>query len=328
MSTAIVAGIFLVAVLCLAGFLMSRMPGTSFTGPEPALSQAEQVIEANVSRHIAMLATTIGERNAWQYDNLLRAAEYIENEFLNSGLKVRSIAYEASGKQFRNVEAEIRGLGEAPEVVVVGAHYDSLVGTVGANDNASGVAALIELARLCKAENFSRTVRFVAFVNEEPPYFKSPSMGSLVYAQQARAHGVRIVGMITLETIGYYTDEPLTQKFPLPMMRLFYPQVGNFLAFVGSFRHAELLRSSLMAFRQSAHVPSEGVLAPGWLVGVDWSDHWSFWKTGFPAIMVTDTALFRYPYYHTSRDTPDKINYHSLARVTAGLHPVIRALAR
>lgn len=328
MSAVIVAGIVLVAVLLLAGFLMSRMPGTSVTGSVPALSPAEQAIKANLSRHVDTLAVRIGERNAWQYDNLLRAADYIEEEFLSSGLKVKSIAYEASGKEFRNVEAEIRGIGEAPEVVVVGAHYDSLVGTIGANDNASGVAALVELARLCKAEKFNRTVRFVAFVNEEPPYFKSPNMGSLVYAQQARAHGVRIVGMLTLETIGYYTDEPLTQKFPLPMMRLFYPREGNFLAFVGSFRHAELLRRSLKAFRQSAHVPSEGMIAPGWLVGVDWSDHWSFWQVGFPAIMVTDTALYRYPYYHTTRDTPDKINYQSLARVTTGLHSVVRTLAR
>ena len=328
MTALIIAGLVLVVVLSLTGYWMSRMPGCTFTGPLPGLSPADQILKENLSRHINMLAETIGERNAWQYDNALRAARYIEEQFQYYGVSTRSIEYEASGKRFRNIEAELRGTGDGASVVVIGAHYDSLVGTVGANDNASGVAALLELARLCSTKAYRQSVRFVAFANEEPPYFKSPKMGSLVYAQRIRDDGDHVTGMLALETLGFYTDEPLTQQFPLPLLRLFYPQEGNFIAFVGNLRSSGLLRESVSAFRANTAFPSEGIVAPGWLVGVDWSDHWSFWNIDVPAIMATDTALFRYPYYHTDRDTPDKINMAALARVTAGLQGVIEEMAR
>lgn len=328
MSPVIIVGILLVVGLFVCGYLMSRMPGSSFSGEVPELKAGELQLEGQLRSHVEVLAGSIGERNLWKYDNLLLAADYIESEFLSIGLNVRSIYYEASGKTSRNIEAEIGGGGETQEIIVIGAHYDSLVGTVGANDNASGVAALLELARLCSKSRPRKTIRFVAFVNEEPPYFKSPHMGSRVYAQKAQQRGDRIVGMISLETIGYYTDEPLSQKFPLPLLRFFYPRKGNFIAFVGSYRHGQLLRRSLMAFRESAVFPSEGIIAPGWLLGIDWSDHWSFWEAGYPAMMVTDSALFRYPFYHTTNDTPDKINYPALARVTSGLQAVVKELGK
>lgn len=328
MSTVIISCFILVLLLFLAGFLMSRMPGDSFSGPLPELTAGEKVLAENLSSHIITLAGQIGERNAMRYENLQRSAKYIEEQFLANGFEVKSVPYQISGNPFRNIEAEIRGYGESPEVIVFGAHYDSLSGTVGANDNASGVAALLELARMCKSEEYQKTIRFVAFVNEEPPYFKTPQMGSLVYAQQARERGEKIAGMISLETVGYYTDEPSSQKFPLPWLRYFYPRQGNFVAFVGSYKHAALLKKSLGAFRENAVLPSEGLLAPEWLLGVDWSDHWSFWKVGYPAMMVTDTALFRYPYYHTVHDTPEKINYPALSRLTAELKTVVTALGR
>lgn len=326
MTTIIAIGVALVVCLFLAGYFMSRMPGQSFPGPLPELTESEQQIETNLNKHITMLAEEIGKRNIWQYDNLQRAADYIEMQLKSYGLNVRSYPYEASGKQVRNIEAEIRGVGEGQDVIIIGAHYDSLVDTVGANDNASGVAALLELARLCREERYTRTVRFVAFVNEEPPFFKTARMGSYVYANEIKKRGDRVAAMISLETLGYYTDEPLTQNFPLPLLRYFYPQVGNFVAFVGNYQYSKLLRTSLAAFRKGASFPSEGIVAPGWLIGVDWSDHWSFWRAGFPAIMITDTALFRDPYYHTIRDTPEKINYPALARVTSGLRYVVEAI--
>jgi len=206
MTTVIIAGLVLVVVLFLAGYWMSRMPGSPYSGPLPVLSPAGQILKENLSRHITMLAVTIGERNAWQYDNAQRAARYIEEQFLAYGLSVRSMDYEASGKQFRNVEAELAGASEPSGVVVVGAHYDTLVGTVGANDNASGVAALLELARLGSTKTYRQTVRFVAFANEEPPYFKSPKMGSRVYAQRVRDDGDRITGMLALETLGVRSE--------------------------------------------------------------------------------------------------------------------------
>ncbi len=326
MSPIIITGILLILGLLIAGYLMSRMPGQSYSGASPEVTVDEQQLSNKLKKHVETLAVSIGERNVWKYENLLRAADYIEGELRTAGLEVDSIEYEASGKRVRNVEAEIKGEGDAPEIVVIGAHYDSLVGTVGANDNASGVAVLLELAALCSQSDYRKTIRFVAFVNEEPPYFKSPSMGSRVYAEQAKRRNERITGMISLETIGYFTSAPLTQSFPLPLLRYFYPKEGNFLAFVGNIKYRSLLKKSLAAFREQAKIPSEGIIAPGWLLGVDWSDHWSFWRPGYPALMVTDTALFRYPYYHSANDTPEKLNYPAMSRVVLGMEAVIRFL--
>ena len=328
MSPVIISCLIIVFLLVGACFFMSRMPGDSFSGPLPDLTAGEKILAENLSNHINILAGEIGERNTTKYENLKRSAQYIEEQFLAYGFEVKSLSYEISGNPFRNIEAEIRGNGESSEVIVFGAHYDSLPGTVGANDNASGVATLLELARICNTGEYQKTIRFVAFVNEEPPYFKTPQMGSLVYAQQARERGEKIVGMISLETVGYYTDEPSSQKFPLPLLRHFYPRQGNFVAFVGSYKHAALLNKSLGAYRQNGVLPSEGLLAPEWLLGVDLSDHWSFCKAGYPALMVTDTALFRYPYYHTAQDTPEKINYPALSRLTEGLKSEVTALGR
>jgi Zn-dependent M28 family amino/carboxypeptidase len=239
---------------------------------------------------------------------------------------VREHRYTAEGLEFRNLEAERRGGSRAEEIVVFGAHYDSVVGSPGANDNASGVAALLELARRARQRRFARTLRFVAFVNEEPPNFQSGTMGSLRYAAEAKQRGERIVAMLSLETIGYYTDAPGSQFYPAPF-GLLYPDRGNFIAFVGNPRSRPLLHRVVAAFREHARFPSEGAAAPGWIPGIAWSDHWAFWKHGYPAVMVTDTALFRYPQYHTQLDQPGILDYPRLARVVGGLHRVLDALA-
>ncbi len=210
--------------------------------------------------------------------------------------------------------------------MVVGAHYDSVAGTRGANDNASGTAAVLEVARLLAGRDLARTVRFVAFVNEEPPYFKTEQMGSRVYARRSRERGERIVAMLSIETIGYYRDEPGTQKYPFPFS-LFYPAEGNFIGFVGNLGSRSLVRRCVGSFRSHAAFPSEGAALPGWITGVDWSDHWSFWKEGYAAVMVTDTAPFRYPWYHDSADTADRLDYERTARVVAGIARVVADLA-
>jgi hypothetical protein len=328
MTNLIVFGLVFIVSLALCGYFMSRMPGRSLSGPLPELTASELRLKDHLHAHVEMLAGKIGERNVWQYDNLQRAAEYIEGSFKQAGLNTRLLPYESVGKTVYNIEAEIPGLNGSSGIIVVGAHYDSLVHTSGANDNGSGVAALLELAHLFKDSKPSKTVRFVAFVNEEPPFFKTSRMGSWVYARQALQSGDRLVSMISLETIGYYTREPLSQRFPLPMLRYFYPDRGDFVALVGNFRSGPLLKRSVKAFRQKGAFPSEGIVAPGWLLGVDWSDHWSFWKIGCPAIMATDTALFRYPHYHAVDDTPDKLNYEALTRVVSGLEAMIGELAK
>jgi Zn-dependent M28 family amino/carboxypeptidase len=315
MVNLMISGVILIVLLALAGYLMSRMPGHTFAGPLPELSATENQLKERLFSHVETLAGKIGERNLWQYDNLQQAAVYIEKEFKQAGLLTRMVPHESPGGD------------DAAGVLVVGAHYDSLIGTRGANDNGSGVAALIELARFFGAGKLNRTLRFVAFVNEEPPFFKTARMGSWVYAQQAAAGGDQFAGMISLETLGYYTAEPLTQRFPLPLMRWFYPHRGDFLALVGNYKSSGLLKRSVKTFRQHAGFPSQGIVAPGWLPGVDWSDHWSFWKVGSPAIMATDTALYRYPYYHGVDDTVEKLNYDALARVVTGLQAVIAEFA-
>jgi Zn-dependent M28 family amino/carboxypeptidase len=211
-------------------------------------------------------------------------------------------------------------------VVLVGAHYDSVMGSPGANDNASGVAALLEISAFFASTITDRTVRFVAFVNEEPPFYHGGRMGSLVYARAARKRGDDIRAMFSLETIGYYRDEPGSQSYP-PLFRFFYPKQGNFVAFVSNLRSRGLLRESVSAFRKHSDFPVEQVATLSIVPGVSWSDHSSFWKNGYRAVMVTDTAFYRYSHYHTPHDTPKKLCYPAFGRVTAGLVGVVEALA-
>jgi Zn-dependent M28 family amino/carboxypeptidase len=225
-----------------------------------------------------------------------------------------------------NLEGEIAGTQKPEEIVLVGAHYDSVPVSQGANDNASGVAAVLEIARLLRTEPFSRTVRFVAFVNEEPPFFQTGEMGSRVYASQSRKRGEKIIAMISLETIGYYSNKKGSQNYPFPFS-LFYPDTADFIGFVGNTASRQLVHQVIGLFRKKTLFPSEGIAAPTWILGIDWSDHWSFNEEGYPALMITDTAFFRYDAYHTRQDTPDKIDYERMARVVRGISDIVCELA-
>ena len=225
-----------------------------------------------------------------------------------------------------NVEATLTGAAHAAEIVVVGAHYDTVSGCPGANDNGTGVAAVLELAQRFSPPPQPRTIRFVAFVNEEPPFFKTAHMGSVVYANAAKDRGDRITAMLALETMGYYSDEKGSQQYP-PEIASHYPDVGDFIGFVANSASERLLRQSRQAFERRTRFPLQVVAAPDDVAGVGWSDHWAFWQAGYAAMMVTDTAPFRYPWYHTAEDTPDKIDYEKLADVVDGLEAVIESLA-
>lgn len=307
--------------------LMIRMPGRSYGGELPPLQEEEQAYRDELRRHVEHLAATIGERHAGRPAALQQAGEYIAAELEKLELPVRRLPYEAAGQPFVNYEATVAAKALDADVIVVGAHYDSAIGTPAANDNASGVAALLVLAKKAVslggfADSPNATVRFVAFANEEPPHFKRTAMGSLVYAKRCRDAGDRVVAMISLETIGYFRDEEGTQRYPFPLS-LLYPSRGNFIAFVGDLSSRQLVRSLVGSFRQRASFPSEGAALPASIPGVGWSDHWSFWQQGFPAVMVTDTAPFRYPHYHTAEDTPDKVDFDRLTRVVMGLYSVL-----
>src|SRR5438309_7547838 len=197
----------------------------------------------------------------------------------------------------------------------------------GANDNGSGVAALLALARSFSGKVGQQTLRFVAFVNEEPPFFQTTQMGSFVYARRSKQRGDKIASMISLETTGYFSDAPHSQKYPAPGLGIFYPTTANFIGFIGNFHSRALVRRAISIFRAQQKIPSEGATLPSFIPGVSWSDQWSFWQHGYPAIMVTDTALFRYRHYHEPTDTPDKLDYDRFALVVSGLENVIVDLA-
>jgi len=317
----------LIPLVILAGiWFMTGMPGSSWSGPLPPLTDRQQLIHDNLERHVSALAGGIGERNVWRPGSMAVAAGYIRTTFEEAGYEVNIQSFPSRGLSVNNLEAVLPGHGAANEIIVVGAHFDSVAGSPGADDNASGVAALLELARLLAGTALPRSVRFVAFANEEAPFFYGDEMGSNRYAARAQAQGERIEAMLSLETLGYYTDQPGSQRYPFPFS-LFYPDTGNFIGFVGNLSSRALVRRAIGAFRATTSFPSEGVAAPSGMEGVHWSDHWSFWQAGYPAIMVTDTALFRYPHYHAATDTPEQLDYTGLARVTGGLAEVIGALA-
>jgi Zn-dependent M28 family amino/carboxypeptidase len=296
--------------------------GTPLDSAPPALAELEQ----QMRRHVEELAGAIGERHVFRHGALERAAQYIAATFLQQGHAPASQPFTAQGRSVRNIEAELPGVEPHAEIVVLGAHYDSVPGCPGANDNASGIAALLEIARALRSVRVQRTVRFVAFVNEEPPFFQGPEMGSLVYARRSRERGERIAAMLSLETIGYYTDEPHTQKYP-PPLNLLYPSTGNFIGLVGNLGSRRLLSTVSRSFRRATSFPMQSALAPASLPGVGWSDHWAFWDQGYPAVMLTDTAPYRYPHYHTAEDTPDRLRYPEFAAVVGGLIHVTRVLA-
>jgi hypothetical protein len=298
----------------------------SYSGPFLPLSEMERHISRKLRTHIFLLADEIGERNIRHPESLLAAAEYIDNVWQEQGFVVKRQEYDARGVESANIIIEMQGISQPDQIVVVGAHYDSIPGSPGANDNGSGVAALLEISRLLAGKKLARTLRLVAFTNEEPPFFIHRDMGSRVHAARARARNENIVGMLSLETLGFYSEIPGSQTYPFPFS-FFYPHTANFVGFVGNIRSRHLVKLSLAAFRQTTRFPSEGAAVPGWITGIGWSDHWSFWREGYKAIMVTDTAFFRYDAYHSSQDTPEKIDYDRLARVTSGLAEVVAELA-
>jgi Zn-dependent M28 family amino/carboxypeptidase len=313
----------LLAVFC--WIHMIRMPGENFHGTPPPLMPNEQRLREELIARVHKLGSEIGERNIRRYGQLKAAESYIESQFQRAGWKVRRDEYEVAGRTCANIEAELPG--KTPDIVLVGAHYDSVLGAPGANDNGSGVAAVLALARRFNASPNARTLRFVAFVNEEPDFFQTNQMGSYVYAKRCHERGDQIKVMISLETIGYFTDAPGSQRYPMFLFNLLYPRTGNFIGFVGNTASRELVREAISVFRTHAQIPSEGAAVPEMVKGVGWSDQWSFWQFGYPAIMVTDTAPFRYPHYHRATDTPDKLNYEAMTRVVSGMEAVIAHLA-
>ncbi len=323
---AILAGVIAIA-LVVVYFTMIRMPGRSFSGPLPPLTDAQRALAVELRAHVEALAGEIGPRCVLLPAKLRQARTYLRDSLASFGYEVREQTFIVGGVECANISVELKGSKSPAEIVIIGAHYDSCFDTPAANDNASGCAATLAIARRFVDRPVDRTVRFVFFVNEEPPYFQTGDMGSFVYAQSCKQRGENIVAMLSLETIGYYSDEPGSQTYPVKPLGLVYPTTGNFIGFVGNWDSRKLVRQAIGSFRGHAAFPSEGGALLGWIEGVGWSDHWAFWQFGYPAVMVTDTAPYRYPHYHQRSDTPEKLQYEAFSRVVEGLEAVVGDLA-
>jgi len=277
--------------------------------------------------HVEQLAGKIGERNVFCPASLHATASYIEHEWEQQGYAVERLAYDVSGVRCLNLEITHSGGARDREILLIGAHYDTVSGSPGANDNASGVSALLEISRLFASIEPALTVRFVAFVNEEPPFFMTRRQGSTVYAEAARRRGDDIRLMASIETIGWYSSEAGSQSYP-PLFNLFYPNRADFIGIVSNFRSRAAVQRLAAAFRANSDFPLETAATFSFIPGVSWSDHRSFWRQGYRAVMITDTAFHRYRHYHAPSDTPDKLAYPELARVTSGLFAAFSELAR
>lgn len=281
-------------------------------------------IAQNLSAVVHHLAEEIGARSYRDIDTLNRTAAYIEARFRDCGLAPHRQSFTFRENTYHNILAEVKGEDEGQEgMVVVGAHYDTVSDTPGADDNASGVAGLLELARLVARQPLPRTVRFAAFTLEEPPTFMTSRMGSYVLAKSLFEEGAVVYGMISLEMLGYYTEADGSQLFPLPLLRWRYPDRGTFIAFVGNRKSRAFTEAVKKAFAAVSAMPVESINASPLIPGIGFSDHYSFWRFGYPAFMITDTAFFRNPHYHAPGDLPETLDFERMAQVVEGLYKAL-----
>ena len=271
----------------------------------------------NLYKHVEWLSVTIGDRHLWKDFSLDQTADYIESVFENYGYPVERQMYSCYGKTVSNLISEKKGKDE--DIVIIGAHYDTVPGTPGADDNASAVAGLLELARLHKESSNEKTLVFVAFANEEPPCFGSPRMGSMVYAKKLRDRGIPVEVMISLEMIGYFSKEDL-QTYPLPGMSLLYPKTADYIGVVGNFHSSRYVSFCKKGIRKYSNINARSLRAPEFFGGINLSDNYSFWRHQYRAIMVTDTSFFRNRNYHQETDTIDTLDFGKMAEVVKGLY--------
>lgn len=268
---------------------------------------------------VTKLSREIGVRTYQDHDRLDKTVKFISGEFSAFGYQVRHQSFKFAGNTYQNVIAELKGRTSPEKVLVVGAHYDTVRTTPGADDNASGVAGLLRLAKLLAGRPLDKTVRFVAFALEEPPAYRTKNMGSYHYAATLKKDREQVEGMVCLEMIGFFSDRPGSQHYPIPFMKLRFPKIGNYIAMVGNRKSKKFTLQMADGFRKAVDLPLVTLNAPAFVVGIDFSDHWSFGKFGYPAFMVTDTAFYRNPNYHSPSDLPDTLDYNRMAMVVEGL---------
>lgn len=313
--------------LGLSGFVTLKMPGESYSGPLPPLSGREWKLAESLRNDVATLAGKIGERSLQKPENLDKAADYIEQALKTAKYSVSRQSFLVDGKPCYNLEAEIPGIRRPAEIVILGANYDSAPGCPGANGNASGVAALLALARDFSAASSARTLRFVFFVNQSDAAAIPGQSGAMIYANRCAERNEKIVAMLNVESLGYYSQDSSSQRYPAPA-QFFYPAMGNFVAFTGNSASLNLVQAAVGSFRDNARFPSQGIVFPGEDNPMKFSTYGAFLQHDYPALTVSDTAPFRYPYHDSAQDTPSQLHYSHLARVVAGLNRIVAELAR
>lgn len=292
--------------------------------PNITIAPKDGQLATRLKHHVYKLSKEIGDRNVFNYSRLEQTAEYITNQLKSYGYDVQFQEYFINHKKTKNIIITKTGEKFAREIIIVGAHYDSCFNP-GADDNASGVAGLLELSRLLKDKTTDRTVKFIFFVNEEPPFFKTESMGSRVYAREAKKSGEDIKAVIVFDLIGFYSNRIFSQRY-LPITGMFFPNKGNFISVISNFKYRHLTSTIVKYFKKSSKFPIESV-ALDFIPAKDFSDHWSFWKEGYPGVMISDTAFLRHKNYHQNTDTWDKLNYEYMACVIEGFSSVITDLS-
>ncbi len=273
---------------------------------------------------VTMLASEIGVRSFQDLERLEKTATYIADQFTSFGYQVTRQPFVFQGNIYHNIIAELTGNASPEKLFIVGAHYDAVRTTPGADDNASGVAGLLGLARELAGARMERTVRFVAFALEEWPVYRSSNMASYHYAKSLAEKNERVEGMICLEMIGFFCDREGCQHYPFPFMSLTFPKTGNYIAMVGNMRSKAFTRRVAKSFKKATDLPLITLNAPAIMIGIDFSDHWSFGKFGYQALMVTDTAFYRNPHYHGPTDIPETLDYERMGKVVEGLMAAIR----
>ncbi len=284
-------------------------------------------IKLNLIDTVSYLSEGIGQRSYLDIERLNIAADFIEKKLISFGCATERQPFNYRNNLYYNIIGEVEGIEKADKgILVIGAHYDTVIGTPGADDNASGIAGMLELARLAAAKPFRRTVRFVAFCLEEPPVYMTKNMGSYIHAKSLSDAKTDVYGMISLEMLGYYSDYNQSQYYPNHLFNYFYPDKGNFIAFVGnisSMRFTERVKSN---FKAASSFPVESLNSVSIIPGVDFSDHRNFWKFGYPAFMITDTGFYRNPNYHESGDTASTLNYDLMAELVSGICKALKIL--
>lgn len=274
--------------------------------------------------HVQSLAGEIGERHVGRHAALQQAANYIDRQWQAMGYEVERQGYMARGKACENLQVSRRGAKTPDDIVLICAHYDSAKDCPGANDNASGIAALLEMSRHFARAVPDCTLRFVALTNEKAPFYGTEKSGSWVYAHQANQRHEKIRSVIVLESLGYYNNTPGSQLYPA-LMGMFYPNQANFVAMTSNLASMRAMHRFSRHFKKYCSLLCEPMVAPNFLPWVKWSDTSPFWLNGYHAFMVSDTSLYRYPFYNSPRDTPEKLDYQCLSLVTIGLTQALQA---